>query len=250
MQLIEFVLFGFAICIGTLMLVTPLISLTKKPHLMDVFWSIGICLSILISTWFFSPQVIMSPPIFMVGVWAIRLSCFLFYTRILSNFTDRRYENQLKSSYFKLAFKHAMIQAPMQALFLFTIYPIILAPTLSTSLIIFGSGISLIGLLGETIADFQLFMHKKNSNGLMKEGLWKYSRHPNYFFETLVWTGISVMFIGNPGSAVSFIGPISIFIITFFITGPITEKTSLEKHASAFQNYQSHTLYFFPWFPK
>ena len=62
----------------------------------------------------------------------------------------------------------------------------------------------------------------------MKEGLWKYSRHPNYFFETLVWTGISVMFIGNPGSAVSFIGPISIFIITFFITGPITEKQALK----------------------
>ena len=70
-----------------------------------------------------------------------------------------------------------MIQAPMQALFLFTIYPIILAPTLSTSLIIFGSGISLIGLLGETIADFQLFMHKKKLK-------WINERRPLEIFTT------------------------------------------------------------------
>ena len=79
----------------------------------------------------------------------------------------------------------------------------------------------------------------------MKQGLWKYSRHPNYFFETLVWIGVSVTFIGNPGSFISFIGPLSIFIITYFITGRITESSSIERYKSDFKTYQRETSTFF-----
>ena len=139
-----------------------------------------------------------------------------------------------------------MIQSPMQALFLFTIYPIILTPNLNMLWIIVGSGIFFVGLLGETVADFQLFMHKKNSNGLMKQGLWKYSRHPNYFFETLVWVGISVTFIGHPGSFISFIGPLSIFYYHVLYYRPFNEASSSRCYKSEFKSYQKETSYFFP----
>jgi Predicted membrane protein len=111
---------------------------------------------------------------------------------------------------------------------------------------IIGIGIYSIGIIGEAIADFQLHRFKKTTSGICTSGLWKYSRHPNYFFEFLVWLGISLLFIGNAAFFISLIGPLCVFIILFYITGPYTERCSIERHGDAYKQYQNTTSYFFP----
>ena len=182
----------------------------------------------------------------MVLLWGIRLAVFILFTKVLSTHVDARYSNMIKRSPTLLMIKQILIQAPLQALLVFTAYPLILDPVINPIWAIIGGGIFFVGFLGEIIADHQLYKHKQSSTKICNIGLWKYSRHPNYFFEWLIWMGISVTFIGQPLFGVSFIGPLSIFIIMYFITGPYTEKCSLKRRGKDYQTYQETTPYFFP----
>jgi steroid 5-alpha reductase family enzyme len=118
--------------------------------------------------------------------------------------------------------------------------------TIYKTFLIVGGSVFVIGLIGQTIADLQLYNFKKKNKIICNVGLWHYSRHPNYFFECTIWLGISVTFLPNIEFLLSFIAPATIFIIVYFITGPLTEKSSLKKHGETFANYQKTTSYFFP----
>ena len=180
-----------------------------------------------------------------IFIWATRLAGFLTYTRILEAHHDRRYEMLNKTTLFRTTLKQCFYQAFFQALMVITVYPLISLTYLEPIFLIISSIIFSIGLLLESIADFQLYQHKKNSTEICEVGLWKLSRHPNYFFECLLWLGISLSFVPNIEFFISFIGPMTIFIIMYFITGPLTERASLRKHGIHFQNYRKKTAYFF-----
>ncbi|MGF1574294.1 MAG: DUF1295 domain-containing protein [Sumerlaeia bacterium] len=107
---------------------------------------------------------------------------------------------------------------------------------------------------GEAIADYQLeaFKKKPTSKGkTCREGLWRYSRHPNYFFEWLHWFAYVCLSIGSAYWYVSLIGPILMYIFLVYVSGiPWTEKQSLRSRGDDYRRYQQETNAFFPWFPK
>ena len=105
----------------------------------------------------------------------------------------------------------------------------------------------IIGIIGETVADFQLNNFKKKFKGeVCNIGIWAYSRHPNYFFEFLVWLGFGLSSILiSPIAFISLISPVVLFIIMYFITGPITEEQSIKSKGEKFIKYQKVTSYFF-----
>lgn len=83
----------------------------------------------------------------------------------------------------------------------------------------------------------------------MKEGLWRYTRHPNYFGEATMWWGIFLMALSIPGGIVTIISPITITVLLLFVSGvPLLEKSM--KDNPGFQEYMKETNKFFPWFPK
>ena len=214
-----------------------------------MFWGIAIPMAIVSITREYPSQ--MYDIVFlMVLIWGVRLSGFLLFTKILTSGVDYRYHRMVKGSPSFLMLKQILIQASLQALIALTAFPLLFYPTATNIGLILGVGIYSIGIIGETIADFQLYRFKKTSSGICMTGLWRYSRHPNYFFELLVWLGISFLFIGNKLSIISFIGPVTIFIIMYYITGPYTESCSIERHGKAYQDYQNDTSYFFPKLPK
>ncbi|MGZ5473374.1 MAG: DUF1295 domain-containing protein [Thermoanaerobaculia bacterium] len=112
----------------------------------------------------------------------------------------------------------------------------------------------LIAVLGESIADGQLRRFKANPENRGKvcaEGLWRYSRHPNYFFDWLVWCSFFLFALGSPYGWISAYCPLLMLWFLYKVTGiPATEEQSLRTKGEAYRRYQRTTSPFIPWFPK
>lgn len=117
-----------------------------------------------------------------------------------------------------------------------------------------GAALWLLAISGEALADAQLARFKRdpsNKGKVCNVGLWHYSRHPNYFFEWLIWVSFFVFALGSPYGWIALIGPASILYLLLRVTGiPLTEEQSLRSRGDAYRRYQQTTSAFIPWFPK
>ena len=118
-----------------------------------------------------------------------------------------------------------------------------------------GMFIWIVGFVGVSLADKQLRLFKNSTNRTRAEvcntGLWKYSRHPNYFFEWVLWLGYLPMGIHSAGGEWLFLIPPILFLFLTKITGiPFVEARKLEASGDAYTKYLESTSSFFPWFPK
>lgn len=114
----------------------------------------------------------------------------------------------------------------------------------------------LFGLAYETTADWQLdrFIARKKAGtepaNLMTTGLFRYSRRPNYFGETMVWWGLAIMVLPLPFGWLALLSPLTITYIVTKVTGPMLEKIFLEKYPEEYAKYQQTTSYLIPLPPK
>jgi steroid 5-alpha reductase family enzyme len=119
---------------------------------------------------------------------------------------------------------------------------------------IFGTGLWILALAGESLADAQLAAFKRdpaNRGRVCAVGLWRFSRHPNYFFEWLVWVAFFVFALASPWGWVAAIGPATILYLLLRVTGiPMAEEQSLRSKGEAYRHYQKTTSAFVPWPPK
>ncbi|WP_411821321.1 DUF1295 domain-containing protein [Leptospira sp. 'Mane'] len=234
----------------------------------DVGWGlviagIGSVFAILGNGTFYAKFVILVP----VWIWAIRLSGFLYWTRIRTDHPeDKRYAdfrkdygNQVHRKFFTNVFllqgflalllSGPFVVASDWQLDLFSVPSVLIFPIL-------GWVLFFIGVFGESLADKQLhsFLSVQSNKGkLCDAGLWKYSRHPNYFFEWVIWLGIGIIPLasGISWAWISLFSPFVMFILLRFVSGvPFAEKYSLLSKGNIFQNYQKTTNAFFPWFPR
>lgn len=133
-------------------------------------------------------------------------------------------------------------------------YPIVLINTSQvpglTLLDVCGIVLWLFGYRYEAVADQQLlkFMRNPNNKGhVLKTGLWRYSRHPNYFGETCMWWGIFVIALSVPYGWTAIVAPITITFLLRFVTGvPLLEHAM--KDNPEYQAYKKTTNAFIPWF--
>jgi steroid 5-alpha reductase family enzyme len=117
--------------------------------------------------------------------------------------------------------------------------------------------LALAALGGEAVADAQLQRFKRDpelrraSGDVCQVGLWRYSRHPNYFFESLVQWGFFLAALGSPHGAITLASPLLMLWFLFRVTGiPITEEYALRTKGEAYRRYQQTTSPFIPWFRK
>ena len=90
-----------------------------------------------------------------------------------------------------------------------------------------------------------------NRGKTCRAGLWRYSRHPNYFFEWVLWCGMATLALGTPLGWLAYLSPALILYFILKITGiPPTEAQSLKSRGDDYRRYQQETSAFFPWFPK
>jgi len=194
----------------------------------------------------------------MVGVWSLRLALYLLFDRVIGKREEGRYL-QLR--------KEWKTNLPARFLFFFE-FQALLDVALSIPFLLaclnaraplgavefVGAAIWLVGMAGEALADQQLKNFKKNplnKGKTCQKGLWKYSRHPNYFFEWLIWIAYATFAITSPWG---FIGVLSPALLLYFLLGltgiPATEAQALRSRGSEYREYQQRTSAFVPWFPK
>ncbi len=108
--------------------------------------------------------------------------------------------------------------------------------------------------IGEALADGQLrqFKARPDSKGrTCREGLWRLSRHPNYFFEWLVWVAYLLLALTAPWGWIAVLCPALMLYFLLRVTGiPYTEAQSLRSRPEDYARYQRETSSFIPWFPK
>ncbi|MFN3714491.1 MAG: DUF1295 domain-containing protein [Alcanivoracaceae bacterium] len=117
-----------------------------------------------------------------------------------------------------------------------------------------GVAVGVAALLGEALADRQLDRFRRNPANRGKtcrDGLWRYSRHPNYFFEWLHWFSYPLIALGAPHAVWLWLAPVLMFFFLWFVTGiPYTENQALKSRGDDYRRYQKTTSPFIPWRPK
>lgn len=252
---IIFFLVGFMLATGAYLLARRL----RLMAVVDTIWTAGLGLSALIyhtaagldsaRSWIV---------LLIIGVWSFRLSYHLLTDRVFKGHEDPRYKalaahwGDRASRNFYFLF---LVQIPFIALFL---YPISLAMQIDIGVWLWTDTlavlIAIIAMLGEGVADKQLAAFRAdpaNKGGVCREGLWRYSRHPNYFFEWLHWFCYVSFAWPGEGSWPVLVGPLAMYLFLRFLTGvPHAERSSLKSRGDAYRRYQATTNAFFPWIPR
>ena len=202
----------------------------------------------------------------LTSIWGIRLSSHIGQ-RNHGKPEDKRYvamRAKIKPPY--VLIKSYVNIFLLQALFMFIISLVLVFNVMSGLTnpvepmmlipIILGVLVWLGGYFFQSVGDRQLaiFVAKPENKGkLMTEGLWAYTRHPNYFGEVLMWWGIALLGFANGfGIAIPLIGLISPLVLTWLLRY-VSGVPLLEKHMKTkpgFAEYEKTTNIFFPWFPK
>jgi steroid 5-alpha reductase family enzyme len=196
--------------------------------------------------------------VFMVCVYAGRLGLFLLFNRVIGKAEDARYQAVRRSwgawEQAKM-FGYFQVQAAAVAAFSLPFLVLIQNPRPPFSFFELGGFIIWIAAIsGEAAADRQLARFRAqpwNRDRVFRDGLWYYSRHPNYFFEWLHWWSYVVMAIGAPGWPLTLIGPAGMGWALLRVTGiPLAEQQALKKRGAEYRQYQQTTNAFVPWVPK
>jgi steroid 5-alpha reductase family enzyme len=238
---------------------TLLYGLAVKMRIMawvDLIWSLGVGLGALAHYNFATAQdTTATCGLAIALLWSLRLSLFLLRDRVLSGREDARYAH-LKAYWGATASRNFyglfLLQVPLAALFLLPIQTALSNQATPTWLSV-GLLLALLGIGGEYVSDQQLKAFKRQAThprSVCNTGFWRYSRHPNYFFEWLHWWGYVCLAAGSSNWALSLIGPTFMYVFLRYLTGiPHTERASLAHRGEAYRQYQSSTNLFFPWKP-
>lgn len=195
----------------------------------------------------------------MIGLWSLRLALHLWRDRIWRREEDGRYQ-QLRARWGAAADAHFLWFFAAQALlaWLFVMPP---ALAMQAERGVTFDGFDLAGVMiwlvawfGEALADRQLkqFRDDPGHRGLTcRAGLWRYSRHPNYFCEWLHWWAYVAVAWGSSAAWLTLLGPMLMLLFLFKVTGiPHTEAQALVSRGDDYRRYQRETNMFFPWFPR
>ena len=188
----------------------------------------------------------------MIVIWGLRIALYLF-KRVIKMGRDKRFD-KIRPSFLKfLGFW--ILQGITVWVVLLAALLFFMNKTVFSAITIIGLLIWILGFLIETFADHQKHVFKnnpKNKGKWIESGLWKYSRHPNYFGEITCWTGIFLFTLSSlPGlyKLLALISPLYIAFLIIFVSGlPKLEKSADMKWGTNknFQEYKKRTSILVP----
>ncbi len=228
--------------------------------IVDIAWSAGFALVVLMLAFISGVNLIRNQIIvIMVSIWSLRLAYHLF-VRIKNEHPSeegryvtlrKKWEPHVKRNFYVFfilqGFSVAFLALPFFIVFSNTNPNLVTCDYLAVL-------IWLVSILGESISDYQLKkfkMNPANKGRVCDTGFWYFSRHPNYFFEWMIWVSFFLMAVNGNYGYFGAISPSIIIFLLFKITGiPATEAQSLKSKGAAYTNYQNTTSVFVPWFKK
>ncbi|HET6746506.1 MAG TPA: DUF1295 domain-containing protein [Candidatus Saccharimonadales bacterium] len=205
----------------------------RRLDIVDVAWGGAFIVAALISLLWGEPGWLQYIVTTLVVVWAVRLSSSLLKRFLASSKEDPRYAAMQQRWHHHFALKSYLhiflVQAFLATLISLSVIVVNLSYVHGISLNVYvGAAIWIIGFIFESVGDAQLRHHladSKNKGKLMTSGLWRYTRHPNYFGEATQWWGIYVMALAVPYGWLTIVAPLTITILLLFVSGvPLTER--------------------------
>jgi steroid 5-alpha reductase family enzyme len=248
-----------AIAIAILMLGTWVLSLVlRNASIVDIVWGLGFVVVAWVVAWRIEigsdrQRLI----VVMTTVWGLRLAIYLF-VRNHGKGEDFRYRAMRK----KWGARFPLISLGTVFLFQGVMMWIVSLPvqlgqmrpkTGIGVLSIIGVVVWLVGLMFEVVGDAQLARFKAdpaNAGKVMDQGLWRYTRHPNYFGDACVWWGIALVAAEAPFGRWGFIGAIVMTVLLRRVSGVTLLEKSLVKRRARYEDYVARTSPFIPRPPK
>jgi steroid 5-alpha reductase family enzyme len=244
-------------------IMVPLMSLGwlwQRRHenagIVDVLWAAGLGLGALLiaatGTGARTPRLALA---ILGGAWAARLALHL-WQRVRGEAEDGRYR-QLRARWQGSQgrfFAFFQFQAALVLFFALPFVAVARNPVQSvTPALLAAIAIWVISIAGESIADRQLARFRADPaqrGRACRAGLWRYSRHPNYFFEWLHWFAYVALASGSPIGWLAWSGPLVMYVFLRWISGiPYTEAQALRTRGDDYRAYQRSTPMLIPWFP-
>lgn len=194
----------------------------------------------------------------MAAIWGLRLAIYILFTRVIGHPEEGRYVQLRREWGGNLPLKFLAFFQFQALLCLVLSIPFLAAarnprPWI-TPLEYAAAALWLLAFAGEWLSDYQLHVFKSypaNRGKTCRAGLWKYSRHPNYFFESVIWMAFALFALSSPYGYLGLIAPAFILFFLFRVTGiPATEAQALRTKGDDYRRYQRTTSAFVPWFPK
>ncbi|WMJ69316.1 DUF1295 domain-containing protein [Stenotrophomonas sp. 24(2023)] len=225
--------------------------------IVDVLWAKGVAAAALLLAWLGDGALLPRLALAVLGgLWGSRLALHLWH-RVRHEPEDGRYRylrDHWQGHQGKI-FAFFMAQALLVLLFALPFTAVAANPRADG-----GAWVALAVLVwlssvgGEALADRQLARFRAtpaNAGRTCREGFWRYSRHPNYFFEWLHWFTYVLLAVGSPLWWLAWAGPVVMYVFLRYLSGvPFTEKQALRSRGEDYRAYQRDTPMFFPWFPR
>lgn len=245
-----------ALAIG-LMTGAYLVSLHTYTRVVDIFWGLGFVLLAwysLVTTGLYLPRHLLV--LVLVTLWGLRLSGYILY-RSWGKGEDARYAALLKKwdtqFYWQSFLKIFMFQAFLLWLISLSVIAI-MTNTTAGSFVLFDFVAVLLWCIGfacEVIGDWQLqrfLMDPLHKGQIMDRGIWRLTRHPNYFGELVMWWSIWLLALPVGYAFITVVSPLTITAVIVFLSLPLTERQFAQNPEYA--AYKKRTNAIFPWSPK
>jgi steroid 5-alpha reductase family enzyme len=259
MGIAELLLVNLCVVAG-LMLCIWLVSLPLRDvSIVDLVWGAGFVVIVWVTfavTGPPTPQKLLIAGL--TSVWGLRLSGYLTW-RNLGKAEDYRYRTMRERHGSRFPIRSLFTVFGLQGAIMWIVSLPVQTGQLAVNqdrigeIALLGVAIWMAGLFFETIGDFQLARFKSNpeNRGLvMDQGLWRYTRHPNYFGDFLVWWGIYLVSFGKGVAWWSAIGPVVMSIFLMRVSGVTLLESSLKTRKKGYEDYIRRTNAFFPFLPK
>lgn len=224
----------------------------KRNDVADVAWGLGYVLVVVFCLWHYPPHETALLVDMLVLAWALRLSLYIGL-RNRGKTEDFRYK-QWREEWGRTFYWRSWLQVYLLQAFLLLLIstPVSIAALAAPKALNFvsaaGAALWLLGFYWQAVGDFQLAQFKKkrkDKDEVLQTGLWKYSRHPNYFGEVLMWWAIFIIVLPLPLGWLALISPVLITWLLMRVSGiPMLEARY--KDNKAYQTYRSKTPALFP----
>jgi steroid 5-alpha reductase family enzyme len=194
----------------------------------------------------------------LAAVWAVRLSAFIT-ARNWGHGEDRRYQEIRARNEPNFAFKSLYLVFGLQALLAWTVSAPFFAGMAGARAIgaadVAGLALAAFGIVFEAVGDLQMSRFKAdpaNKGQVMDRGVWRYTRHPNYFGETCIWWGFWLVALGGAGwaGAWSVVSPILMTVLLLRVSGVTLLEKDMHERRPAYRDYVARTNAFFPGPPR
>jgi len=223
----------------------------RNAGLVDVFWSLFLLLAAAIFALLAEPGARGWLTLALTTAWALRLSAYLA-ARNWNAPEDHRYRAIRARNEPGFAWKSLYLVFGLQAVLAWLISAPLAAaianPSPLTALDWAGAALAALGIVYESVADLQLARFKAdatNAGGVMDRGLWRYSRHPNYFGEFCVWWGLYLIAAGAGGWWTLF-SPLLMSVLLLRVSGVTLLEKDIGERRPAYRDYARRTRAFFP----